>query len=124
MKSWEELTKASLLGTERSNPQEIALPEPIAKLLDSKNTSKELQLIQRAALLMNYKRCGWEYPVEPLPAMQAAPVEILPICSHQSGDLLKRVFEINESSLLELWLKSASAKGQIAPAHLLPALLN
>jgi hypothetical protein len=122
--AWQDLVRASLIGTERAEVPAAAVPglpipagagagDPAALLLD------------RAALLTVARRGGTLIrpagQAEPLPAAEP---DQAPAVSPAAGRRLTRMLGGEHPDLLAEWLTAAVARDRRVPAHLLPALLD
>jgi len=126
---WQDLVTASLLGTERVPVPATAvpglpprtsagLPADLAVL----PADPAAELLELAALATVARRAGRRPdPAEPLPAAEPDPA---PVVSPAAGHRLQRILGGEHPDLLTEWLTAVVTRGQRAPAHLLPSLLD
>lgn len=128
MKAWEHLINAAMLGTDKPMPGNADLPEEIAIVadaIDSVDTlDKEAKYLQKAALIYNYRQCGFT-PLRKHDLPHAvAEAETKPYCTAKAAVALNAIIEENNDALLELWLGLCSNSGQILMPEALPLLLE
>jgi Family of unknown function (DUF5691) len=135
---WQDLVRASLIGTERAvvpaaeipgapapadpNPDTArADPNPDAAAAGL-NRDPAAVLLDRAALLTAARRAGRQPGhADPLPLAEPDP---RPAVSPAAGLRLARMLQGQNPELLAEWLAAATARGLRPPPQLLPALLD
>jgi hypothetical protein len=119
--TWQDLVRASLLGTERTEVPLVAVPGvPIPP--DAPPDDPAALLLDRAALLTVARRGG--RPTEraqPLPAAEPDPALAV---SQAAAGRLARMLGGKHPDLLTEWLTAVVTSGRRVPAQLLPALLD
>jgi Family of unknown function (DUF5691) len=136
--SWDELVSAALIGTERRPVPTVSVPglppapdvaapdapEPNAPEPNVLDPDAAALLLDRAALLTVARRAG-QRPgrAEPLTPAAADP---RPEVSLPAVRRLACIVdeERGQRDMLPEWLTAVAARHQVAPAHLLPALLD
>jgi hypothetical protein len=124
--TWSDLAAAALLGTGRRPFEAETLPGPLEQARTGTGTGGRggddaAALLDLAALAAVYRRAGARSAAAgPLPAA-AAPGEPREVADAPS---LQTVLARADTDLLELWLRTAAARGVRPPDRLLPALLD
>jgi hypothetical protein len=128
MKAWDHLTNIAMLGTDKSIPRNNDLPEEIAVITDaieaSETLDKEAKYLQTAALVYNYRQCGFSPLKKPDIQPAKAEAETLHHCSSAAAGILNEILEEGNEILLELWLSACSKNGQLLKPFVLPTLLD
>jgi hypothetical protein len=128
MNDWDELVAAALIGTERRPVPSVTVPglpcEPEKPAGAELPQDDAARLLDRAALLTVARRAG-QRPgrAEPLTPVAADP---RPEVSLPAVRRLAWIVdeERGQRDMLPEWLTAVAARHQVAPAHLLPALLD
>jgi hypothetical protein len=125
MELWEQLTKASLLGTQKHNLADLSLPASIRQLAGEwEGTDKEENFLKVAALVMNYTNAGKEFPLLQATLPLASEAETLERCSREAGEVLRRIIYEKQDDLLEVFLQELVNHKQRVPEDLIPELLD
>ncbi len=128
MKAWEHVINTAMLGTDKPMPGNSDMPEAIAEIalmIDAAETlDKEAKFLQKAAVIYNYRQCGFKPLQKPdLPVNIAGP-ETMPYCSEAAARVLNDILEEDNVPLLELWMTRCSEQGQLFLPDVLPAVLD
>lgn len=142
MTSWEDLTTAALLGTERRTVDVLALSGPLgdatAALDAARQTGQDspavgrpdaaAALLDAAALATAYRRAGARPDARRVaPVAPAGPEPSAPVSGAAAARLAGMLAEAGKGDnpeLLREWLAAATARGRHAPSELLPVLLD
>jgi hypothetical protein len=120
-----DCVQAALPGTGRQAPPAPRGDGPLARHLAAVDpTDREAALLAAAALTAGHERAGRLAARDPGPAPEPCPEESRPRAGEAAGALLRRVLGGEHPELLPEWLALAAAAGRLAPAELLPALLD
>ncbi len=131
MRTWDELVKLALLGSERQNiglKASGALGAALAKVYpadtDLVSIDREQALLDGAAIVSLYRCCGWRpRPADPPPGV--CPPESTSEVSTGAGRHLSLMLkqDYQRESLPE-WLSLCASAGRRAPTAFLPELLD
>lgn len=125
MEFWEQITKASLLGTARHTITELPLPAAIKQSVGEwESTDKEENFLKIAALVMNYTNAGKEFPQIQASLPKPSEPETLTLCSREATEVLRRIIYDKQEDLLELFLHQLARNNQRISEELLPELLD
>jgi hypothetical protein len=125
MELWEQLTKAALLGTQKYNPDEVSLTAPIQTALGThQQGDPEDKLLRKAVITMVYRQAGKEFPVVTSTKYNASEPEVLPLCSREAIEILRRILYEKQDQLLEVFLQEMVRRQLRISPELIPALLD
>ncbi len=120
---FDDLLATALVGTERRPYSAAGAPTPLAGRLSGGSGDPAGTLLDAAALATVYRRAGIR-PSSGVPLPAPAPDETRPLVSERAGRRLATLLDGGNAELLTEWLSLADARGQRAPATLLPGLLE
>ncbi|EHQ27099.1 DUF5691 domain-containing protein [Mucilaginibacter paludis] len=128
MKAWEHIINTAMLGTDKPFPGVADLPEDVAVIAGAIDTNedldKELKFLQKAAVIYNYRQCGFVAMQKNDLPLNAAGPETKPYCSGMAASVLNNILEEDNISLLEFWLTQCSKSNQLFLPDVLPSLLD
>lgn len=128
MRAWEHILNTAMLGTDKPFTGEPALPVEIKTIVDGieglEYLDKEEKFLQKAALIYNYRQCGFVSIQKTNLPLNMADAEISPYCTDTAFNTFNNLLEEDNLALLELWLTLCSKKGQLLPPEVLPAILD
>jgi hypothetical protein len=128
MKAWEHIIHAAMLGTDKPMPGSSDWPEDltaIAEIIDgANNADKESRFLKKAAVIYNYRQCGFAPAQKTELTFTPAAPETYPYCSDIAAQLLNAILNEDNIPLLELWLTLCSQNQLLLPPDLLPAVLD
>ena len=128
MEAWENVINTAMLGTDKQMPGNARLPDEIAEIATTVDAiealDKEAKFLYKAALIYNYRQCGF-VPLQQkdLPT-NMAPDEIKPCCSEMASKVLGDILNEDNTVLLEMWLGLCNEKGLLLLPDALPAVLD
>jgi Family of unknown function (DUF5691) len=117
--SLEALTQAALLGTARSAPPDVELPEALA----TEETAPERRLLRDAALLTVMGEAG-ELPDRVAALPEPAPEEPRPPCPARAAEHLRAILRGPYEAALPEWLDALARTGAVVPPEALRELLD
>lgn len=127
MESWNHIIHTVLLGTDKRalKKEDLAaeLAGPFEQLVQNTD-SKEEAFLQTAALVYNYRQCGFlplQKEVPPLPTAEAEEKEYASAAAH---GVLSDIMETGSTSLFLLWLQQCSLANKIVLPEVVPVLLD
>lgn len=128
MKAWEYVIHTAMLGTDKPAPDNSGLPAEVAEIAAAIDAleplDKEANFLQKAAVIYNYRQCGFvPFQQKDLPAIPA-PIEIQSYCSEEAAMVLSDILQQDNNALLELWLRLCNDKGELLLPDFLPAVLD
>jgi hypothetical protein len=118
--SLEALTQAALLGTARSAPPAVELPEA---LVTAGETAPERRLLRDAALLAVIGEAG-ELPDRVAALPEPAPDEARPRCPPAAAEHLRAILHGPYEAALGEWLDALARTGAVVPPEALRELLD
>jgi hypothetical protein len=122
MNAFEELVKLALVGTQRAGERAIALPAELQELASTQSTA-DAKLLDAAAALVHFERCG--AMAGPMVCdIAPAPADERPACSANAATVLSQLCDRKEYDLLSEWFAAASKAKRRVPHWLLPAVLD
>src|SRR5581483_8341699 len=124
MDGWDEIVKASLLGTERRPFASPSLPSaltPIAQALSSRPA--EAALLGTAATIHLYRQAGQSFRAQERATTQSEP-ETTPAVHAAAADYLAQMLAGTHLDVLPEWLRACAAAGRRVPHRLLPDLIE
>ncbi len=125
MEFWDQLIKASLLGTQKQNLAELPLPASIKGLMQGwEDTDKEETFLKVAALGMNYLHAGKEFPLLQVRLPAASEPETLELCSREATEVLRQIIYEKQDGLLEIFLQGLVKNNRRIAEELIPELLD
>src|SRR5579875_2184631 len=108
MKAWEEVIHTAMLGTDKPMTGNADLSEEIAAIAREIDTDdkldKENKFLKKAALIYNYRQCGFVPVQKPDLNFTSATPETKSYCSPTAASLLNAIFDADSLPLLKLWL--------------------
>lgn len=124
MKALDQLIKTALLGTSRAPVESIDWTEQIhIKLQKYTKNDAETLLLNGATLIFSFQDGGKLFPQSSYP-VKVAPEEQNPCCSKKAAQLLKRILQENQLTLLQQWLQACHQSQQLPAPGFLPELLD
>jgi hypothetical protein len=127
MESWNHVINAALLGTEKRSLKEsdvdLALAETVTAISEQ-TTDREEAFLQTAALVYNFRQCGFLPLHKEAVTIATADAEEKSYASLLAHAVLADVLETDSISLLRFWLEQCSGAGKIVQPEVIPALLN
>lgn len=127
MKAWEYVINTAMLGTDKPMPGSADLPDEVAEIavmIDAAESSdKEAKFLQKAAVIYNYRQCGFTPEQKELP-VTVAPEEIKSYCSEEAANVLSDILNEDNTALLELWMVLCNTKQQLFWPDVLPAVMD
>lgn len=125
MEFWEQLTKASLLGTQKHSLAELPLPASIKNSLAAwESADKEESFLNIAALGMNYMNAGKDFPVIQATLPAPSEPETLELCSREATEIMRRIIYEKQDDLLEIFLQQLVSNHTRVSEDLIPDLLD
>lgn len=127
MESWNQIIHTALLGTDKKNlKKEDVVPELAEsfELIAQGTQNKEEAFLQTAALVYNYRQCGFlptHKEVLPLPVAEGESKSYASDASHQ---VLTDIIELGSNSLLRFWLEQCAGKEKIILPEVIPLLMD
>lgn len=120
--SWNELTTAALLGTERGASPD--LPSALADVLSANRPgNREVCFLTEAGAFSLWRRAGWIPPQRQVSATFCEPDAVRLIGQASIGHLLS-MLQNRFAGVLPEWLSEAARLGLRLPPELLPPLLD
>jgi hypothetical protein len=116
---WGRLVSAALLGTERGEPEPLALPEPVAAI---SGRPTESRFLATAAVVAATRRAGWVPDLDTGDLPSPAAADPRPAVGPQAGWLLRRALD-ERPELIPEWLALARVADRRPPDDELPRLL-
>jgi hypothetical protein len=123
----ESLINTALLGTEKrtlednhSDPELDACLQQIRAI----TTDREDAFLQSAALLYNYRQCGFQPVQKAGVRLEPAPPELLPYVAPAAAILLSNIIESESLSLVHFWLERCKNFSQLLEPEFIPAVLD
>jgi uncharacterized protein DUF5691/SWIM zinc finger len=117
--AWGQILSSALLGTERSEPPAVALPEPVAAVA---GWPTETRLLATAGIVAATRRAGWQAVADPTDLPEPAPPDPRPVVGVATGWLLRRALD-ERPELVPEWLGLARGVDRRPPDDELPRLL-
>lgn len=127
MESWNFIINSALLGTDKSVLKKEVLEPGIAGYVDvieQPGTDKEDAFMQSAALVYNYRQCGFLPLRKESASLPLADTEVKPYASAPAHGVLYAVMETGSISLLQYWLTQCHRTGAIVQPGAVPALMD
>ena len=127
MESWNTLLNVALLGTEKRGLEAAELDvvfEESVGLIQAQTTDREEVFLQTAALVFNYRQCGFLPLHKQTVSMAPAEEEEKPYASPEAHTVLTEILETGSAALLRFWLEQCRNAGTIVQPEILPALLH
>lgn len=125
MESWNNVINAALLGTEKKALRKEEVEAPFVQsfeTIEQKASDKEDVFLQTAALLYNYRQCGYVPVKKEAASLPVAEAEEKEYASPLAHAVLKDVVDSGSLSLLQFWLEQCRRKPQIVQPGFLPLL--
>lgn len=125
MKPWADLVQQGILGTNRHGLP-VAPPDGMETMWSQLAAADpEIHFLQAAALLGQYYTAGRQPLLLPSTArIPLCPAEVNPLAPAGAAALLHQCLGDGDHKLLSEWLRHAAQQCMVAPADLLPALLE
>ena len=128
MKAWEHIINAAMLGTNKPLPGNTDVAEEVTMIFDRIEgdvvQDREAVFLQKAAIVYNYRQCGFvPFQKQDLP-LSKADEEIKPYCSVTAAKVLNNILSEDNAPLLQLWLAQCSNQSQLLLPDVLPVILN
>ncbi len=127
MESWNSVINAALLGTEKKTLRKEDVEAALADSVDAitqKATGGEETFLQTAALVYNYRQCGFAPVKKEGLSLPVAEAEEKGHASASAHALLREIMDAGSSSLLQLWLEQCAASDKLVQPDFLPLLLT
>ena len=123
--NFSELVQSALLGTERQPLPPLTENSPLGELLRRiPGEDRATALLTAAAVVAGHERVGRRPERLSGSAPPPSPAESQPRASAAAGELLRRILDGEHPFLGAVWCALATAWNQVAPALLLPGLLD
>ncbi|HTI60243.1 DUF5691 domain-containing protein [Mucilaginibacter sp.] len=128
MKAWEYVINTAMLGTDKPMPGNQDLPDSITEIaikIDAIDSiDREAKFLQKAAVIYNYRQCGFTpFQKQDLPVTMTEG-EIKPYCSLAAASILNDILYEDNTALLELWMSRCDENEQLFLPDVLPAVLD
>jgi len=125
MRAWEHIINTAMLGTDKPEQGNAEFPPELLAVTNELNSSdKESVFLQKAALIYNYRQCGFiPLQKQDLPLNKANP-ETKHYCSDMAANVLTAILAEDCLALLELWLAQSSKNKRLLPPEVLPVILD
>lgn len=127
MESWNHIIHTALLGTDKKVLKKDDLPAGLAEpfdLLVQMADSKEEAFLQTAALVYNYRQCGFLPLQKEVPQLPMAEEEEQAYASPAAHGVLADILEVGSTSLLHFWLQECIGADRIVLPEAVPVLLD
>lgn len=127
MESWNHIIHTALLGTDKRVLKKEDLAAELAgpfELLVQNTDSREEAFLQTAALVYNYRQCGFLPLQKEVPALPVAEAEEKEYASAAAHGVLSDIMETGSTSLFLLWLQQCSQASRIVLPEFVPVLLD
>jgi hypothetical protein len=127
MEHWGKIVNLALLGTEKAKLEEKffdANTSDAFEQIRQSSGNKEEEFLQAAALLSNYRRCGF-IPMEGSKGlMTLAPEEERTYANTEAHTALEDILVSGNQALLHFWLKQCANTQQLIRPALLPDIID
>jgi hypothetical protein len=128
MKAWEHIINAAMLGTDKPMPGNTDVAEEVRAIFnqidDNTISDKEAKFLQKAAVVYNYRQCGFTpFQRQDLPPNKADD-ETKPYCSANAARVLNSILSEDCIPLLQLWMKLCNNYNQLLLPDVLPVVLD
>jgi hypothetical protein len=127
MESWNSVINTALLGTEKRVLKEADVDPSLAEsfaLIAEQPTDREEAFLQGAALVYNYRQCGFLPLHKETVNIAQAEAEEKVYASPLAQAVLADVLETGSISLLRFWLEHCNGARRIVQPEVIPVLLN
>jgi len=128
MRAWEHIINTAMIGTDKPMPGNPEIPGEVAAVVDiieaDELLDKESKYLQKAALVYNYRQCGFTPLQKHDLLLNKAEAETRPYCSDTAAGVLNAILHEDNLLLMELWLTHCSKSGLLALPNVLPAILD
>ena len=127
MESWNSVINAALLGTEKKTLRKEDVEAALAQTIDAisqRTADSEEVFLQTAALVYNYRQCGFAPVKKEGLSLPVAEAEEKGHASASAHALLREVMDAGSPSLLQLWLAQCAASNKLVQPDFLPLLLS
>lgn len=124
MESWNHIINTALLGTDKKALRKEDMDAAIAEVFDlitQGGGGKEETFLQTAALVYNYRQCGF-VPLKKEALLPLAEAEEKAYASTHAHAVLKDVMAAGSASLLLFWMKQCADKACIVAPEFIPPL--
>lgn len=126
MESWNHIINTALLGTEKKALRKEDLDAALAGSFDAvaqRGGDKEEAFLQTAALVYNYRQCGF-LPLKKEASLPLAEAEEKRYASAVAHAVLKDLMEAGSTSLLQFWMKQCADRACIVDPGFIPPLFS
>ncbi len=128
MKIWEDIVHTAMLGTDKPSPVNTDWPQELATIVDDIDAAgeqdKESRFLQKAAIVYNYRQCGFTPLQKSELSFAPAQAETKSHCSAVAAQLLTAILHEDNLSLLQLWLSHCDDSHQLLPSVMIPVVLD
>ncbi|RPD38993.1 DUF5691 domain-containing protein [Chitinophaga barathri] len=128
MKFWDDILNTAMLGTDKQAASPAGLPSALEeaekKIRGGKDPDREEIFLGFAALILNYRQCGFTPIQAEQAAIAPAPDEEKPYCNSSATQALKDILSEDSIPLLTFWLQHCDASGKIVRPEMIPVLLD
>jgi hypothetical protein len=128
MKIWEDILHTAMLGTDKPSPGNTDWPEELAAIVDAVELAgeqdKEILFLQKAAIVYNYRQCGFIPLQKSELSFAPAEAETKSYCSAVAQQLLTAILHEDNLPLLQLWLTHCNDGHQLLPPAMIPVVLD
>lgn len=125
MESWNHIINTALLGTEKRVLKKEDVGE-VAEHLDAITaaSNKEEAFLQTAALVYNFRQCGYAPMHKEGISLSQAEKEEKPYANELAHRVLYDILETGSNSLFYFWLKQCAQAGKIVQPEIISVLLD
>lgn len=127
IKVWEEVVNTAIIGTEKKGIDKSLFPIDLLSEIEKSeqlSTEKEVQFLNAAAIISNYKRAGFVSVSMEVPNIDECPEEDKPYSSAQATGALQAVIDEDNLALLMYWLDKCIEKNTVVTPQYIPILFQ
>lgn len=127
MESWNHIINTALLGTDKRMLKKEDIVSDLSEdfdLIASQTQNKEDLFLQTAALMYNYRQCGFVPMHKETVSILQAEEEVKAYVNPLAQQVLYDIIEAGSISLLQFWLEKCVSAKRIVQPELIPVLLD
>lgn len=127
MKVWEEIINTAIIGTDKKSLNKSLIPTDLLSELEKAeqlSTEKEIQFLNSAAIICNYKRAGFVSTSSEMSSIEECADEDKSYCSSHATGALQAVINEDNNALLIYWLNKCIDKNNIVTPEYIPLLFQ
>ncbi|WP_342644972.1 DUF5691 domain-containing protein [Mucilaginibacter sp. CSA2-8R] len=128
MKIWEDIVHTAMLGTDKPSSGNNEWPQELANIAESIESAgeqdKESRFLQKAAVVYNYRQCGFMPLQKSELSFAPAGADTKPYCSAAAAQLLTAILHEDNLPLLQLWLTQCEYSNQLLTPGMIPVVLD